>query len=315
MNHAITMGYCVLVSIALLLTLLFTAGYLVAQRRERQWVVPMGRKYLTVTMQWLAGGGVGFPMYPMIAQRRGRRLLAAVIARIAATTCVDNETLRRVVKVYGLDELLIRMIGRSRGIRRAQLLQALAGLPTEEGMAAKLERYVRSGRREVRFYALLAQLAAEPTATLRRLGDYPDRLTAFELSEVIGLLRRGRLPIAHEPLLNAAQENLQLLGMMIVRQFGIVEAAPRLRTLAAEATSERCGAEALYALASLHRPLTGAAVQGRFGRMTAAERKRLLRFIAREGYAATALRELFSEEEMPYFRSLTDTYKRTIVCT
>jgi len=313
--NTVTVTYCVLVATALTLTLIFTAGYCIRQRRERQWVIPMGRKYLTVTMLWLAGGSVGFPMYPMITRRRGRRLLAAVIARMAAATCVDEEALRRIVKVYGLDELLMRQIGRSGGIRRARLLQALSGLPLDGEVAAGLERYVRSGRREVRFYALLAQLAAEPTSTLRRLGDYPDRLTAFELSEVIGLLRRGRLPIAHEPLLDAPQENLQMLGMMIVRQFGIIEAAPRLRALAADAASQRTGVEALYALASLHRPLTGAAVRSRFERMTAAERKRLLRFIAREGYAAAALRELFSEEEMPYFRSLTDTYKRTIVCT
>lgn len=313
--NTVTMTYCVLVATALVLTLAFTAGYCVARRRERQWVVPMGRKYLTVTMRWLAGGSAGFPMYPMITRRRGRRLLAAVIARMAEATCVDEEALRRLVKVYGLDELLMRQIGRIGGIRRARLLQALSGLPLDEKLAARLERYVRSRRREVRFYALLAQLAAEPTSTLRRLGDYPDRLTAFELSEVIGLLRRGRLPIAHEPLLDAAQENLQMLGMMIVRQFGIIEATPRLRALAAEAVSERTGVEALYALASLHRPLTGAAVRSRFERMTAADRKQLLRFIAREGYAAAALRELFSEEEMPYFRNLTDTYKRTIVCT
>lgn len=313
--NAITITYCVLVATALTLTLIFTAGYCVMQRRERQWVIPMGRKYLTVTMLWLAGGSVGFPMYPMITRRRARRLLAAVIARMAEATCVDEEALRRIVKVYGLDELLMRQIGRIGGIRRARLLQALSGLPLDKKAAVRLERYVRSGRREVRFYALLAQLAAEPTSTLRRLGDYPDRLTAFELSEVIGLLRRGRLPIAHEPLLDAAQENLQMLGMMIVRQFGIIEAAPRLRALAADAASERTGVEALYALASLHRPLTGAAVRSRFERMTTAERKRLLRFIAREGYAAAALRELFSEEEMPYFRNLTDTYKRTIVCT
>ncbi len=311
----VTITYCVMVAAALLLTLVFTAGYCVRQRRQQQWVIPMGRKYLTITMLWLAGGGVGFPMYPMITRRRARRLLAAVIARIAETTCVDDEALRRLVKIYGLDELLLRQIGRSGGIRRARMLQALSGLPLDEKLAAGLERYVHSRRREVRFYALLAQLAAEPTSTLRRLGDYPDRLTAFELSEVIGLLRRGRLPIAHEPLLDAAQENLQMLGMMIVRQFGIIEAVPRLRALAADAVSERTGVEALYTLASLHRPLTGAAVRSRFERMTAGERKRLLRFVAREGYAAAGVRELFSEEEMPYFQGLTDTYKRTIVCT
>ena len=53
---------------------------------------------------------------------------------------------------------------------------------------------------------------------------------------------------------------------------------------------------------------------GRIASMSRAERKALMRYMAREGYAPAVLRRLFDDRERPYYESLIHSYKRSLVC-
>ena len=53
---------------------------------------------------------------------------------------------------------------------------------------------------------------------------------------------------------------------------------------------------------------------GRIASMSRAERKALMRYMAREGYAPAVLRRLFGDRERPYYESLIHSYKRSLVC-
>ena len=59
---------------------------------------------------------------------------------------------------------------------------------------------------------------------LRLMAEYPEPFSACEVGEIMAVLRRGMLPIAYEPLIGSPSRNLRIVGLNIVRQFGIEEA-------------------------------------------------------------------------------------------
>lgn len=288
----------------------------VRQRRQEQWGEPMRLKYLRIILAWMLSGAHGLPAFPLISRRGARRLLSETVARLAVSTYgLDPKPLKRIVKAHRLDERLLARARSSLGSRRARYLLYLSALPLDADFSARLEPFSRSRRRCVRFYALLARLACDPQKALTLIGAYREPFTPLELSELVALLRRGMLPIAYEPLLEAPDANFRLLGMAIVRQFGIEEAEKQLLRIAANPACGELAAEAVYTLTALHRPVGRPQVAACCARMSAAQRKSLLRYMAREGYAVRALEPLFRGEERPYFEALVDSYKRTIVCS
>ena len=308
--------YALVVATATAVLLLLTGWRTLAERRRRLRDEPLGLKYLRIVVSWLLAGAGALPAFPGIERRRARRLLGEAVARLSVSTYgLDPAPLRRIVETYRLDELLLARARRAKGSLRARRLLQLSWLPLEPSFSARLEPFTHSRSRCVRFYALLARLACDPRDALGLIAAYGDPFTPLELSEVISLLRRGMLPIAYEPLLAAGEENFRRLGMAIVRQFGIEEAEERLLRIAGEPSCGELAVEAVYTLCALHRTLSRPQVRGCFARMTADQRKELLRYMAREGYAVHALETLFHGEERPYFESLVDSYKRTLVCS
>ena len=67
----------------------------------------------------------------------------------------------------------------------------------------------------------MTRLAFDPTMALRLVGEFARPFTVYEVSEVMATLRRGVLPVAYEPLLDSSDRNLRIVGLNIVRQFGI----------------------------------------------------------------------------------------------
>ena len=171
---------------------------------------------------------------------------------------------------------------------------------------------MRSRNRYVRFYALMTQLAAEPATSLRRMAEYDYPFSACEVGEIMAVLRRGMLPIAYEPLIGSPSRNLRIVGLNIVRQFGIEEAERLLLRIVSGDEDPELVREALYTLCALRRPLTRRAVSGRLSAMPPAERKALLRYVVAEGYSPGPLRRLLDERERPYYESLVQTYKRSL---
>ena len=288
------------------------AGELRRRRRSRDTM--LRAKYLHIVMLALTGEEE-VPRFPMLERAGGRRRLAETVAGLVAVTYgLDPEPLRHIVAHYGLDEWLLRRIRRARGYRRAHFLALLARLPIECGAAARVAVYTRNRNRYVRFYALMVQLSAEPSVSLRRMAEYGYPFSACEVSEIMAILRRGILPIAYEPLVESPNRNLRMVGLGIVRQFGIEEAERHLLRIIGGDQAPELGREALYTLCSMRRPLSRREVAGRIASMNRAERKALLRFMAQEGYSPAVLRRLFDDHERPYYESLIQSCKRRLVC-
>lgn len=143
----------------------------------------------------------------------------------------------------------------------------------------------RAATRYVRFQSLMVRLPPDPSTALRLMAEYPDPFSACEVGEIMAVLRRGMLPIAYEPLIGSPSRNLRIVGLNIVRQFGIEEAERLLLRIVSGDENPELVREALYTLCALRRPLTRRAVSGRLSAMSPAERKALLRYVVAEGYS------------------------------
>lgn len=73
-------------------------------------------------------------------------------------------------------------------------------------------------------------------------------------------------------------------------------------------------ATSLRRMAEYEHPFSACEVAGRIASMDRAQRKALLRHMAREGYSPSVLQRLFDDRERPYFESLIHSYKRSLVC-
>ena len=153
----------------------------------------------------------------------------------------------------------------------------------------------------------MVRLAADPSTARRLMAEYPEPFSACEVGEIMAVLRRGMLPIAYEPLIGSPSRNLRIVGLNIVRQFGIEEAERLLLRIVSGDEDPELVREALYTLCALRRPLTRRAVSGRLSAMPPAERKALLRYVVAEGYSPGPLRRLLDERERPYYESLVQT--------
>lgn len=308
--------YCA-VTAALAFALMGAAGIGEAARRRReQWGSAVREEYLRLVLLALAEGDPDGTngRFPGIGRVGARHALAEVLSRLAASTYgLDNRPLRRIVRENGLESHLLRRIRRTRGYRRAYYLLLLSRLPLEARTDAAVARYTTSRNPYVSFYALMTRLAFDPTMALRLVGEFARPFTVYEVSEVMATLRRGVLPVAYEPLLDSPDRNLRIVGLNIVRQFGIEEAERQLLGIVRNGPQE-LAREAVYTLCALHRPLARREVADFVRGMNAADRKALLRSMAREGYSARAVGALSPEPERAYYRSLVDSYKCRIVC-
>ena len=280
-----------------LLSLLGAAELHARRRRCRD--AALRAKYLRIVMLYLLAGEGPAPRFPMIRRAGARLLLVETVAGLAGVT-------------YGLDAWLLRRTARSRGYRRARCLLLLSRLPVGAAAADCAARYAASRNRYVRFQSLMVRLAADPSTALRLMAEYPEPFSACEVGEIMAVLRRGMLPIAYEPLIGSPSRNLRIVGLNIVRQFGIEEAERLLLRIVSGDEDPELVREALYTLCALRRPLTRRAVSGRLSAMPPAERKALLRYVVAEGYSPGPLRRLLDERERPYYESLVQTYKRSL---
>ncbi|MEG2096341.1 MAG: hypothetical protein RRY73_06655 [Alistipes sp.] len=306
--------YAILILILLVVARAVWCGLLA--RHRAQWIEPMRMKYLHIVMSAFVTGKEEPPHFPLLHRYGARQVLAEVVSRLSLSTAgLDPDSLRHFVKTYRLDELFLRRARRTRGEERAFCLLQLAGLPLDVSVAKRVASYRESSNRSVRFYALLVQLACHPTAALSLMATFREPFTPFERSELIALLRRGALPITYDALLAAPEHHLKCFGLAIVREFGIEEAQTRILRLVANPPTAEVGIEAMYTLCALRGSSMGRAMKLGFSRMTAEDRKTLLRHMVNEGYATHLLERWLDREERPYFETLVHSYKRTIVCS
>ncbi len=255
------------------------------------------------------------PSHSHIRARSTRSRLAlaeAIYIVVSHTYGNDIERLRPIVERHKLEKLLIRRIRLSRGAKRAHLLMLLSTIPTNTLITTHLKRDTHSRDKDVRISALTAILAANPSVAIRTISSLEFDLTPFDTARIIALLRRGLLPIAYEPLLANSNRNLRILGLAIVRHFGIEIAEKRLHKIISTEEDISIISETIYTLASLGRPLGHTRIRERLAAMPAQKRKELCRHLTVEGYSLAAVRSLFTEGESIYAESLINSYKRAL---
>lgn len=202
-------------------------------------------------------------------------------------------------------------IRRNGGYRRAYYLHLLSRMPVDEKTVRAVERYTHSRNRYVRFCALSVQMMADMSALSSKIDAYSHRLSYFELSEVLRMLRQNVQPVDYEPLILSPNRNLRMLGLSVVWRFGIEDAEEILLRIVAENRSEE-SVGAMYVLCTLHSVITRPEVEKFVGGMNPVQRRVLLRYIARQGYSANALQVFIPEEEKRYYVSLVDSYKLNV---
>lgn len=248
--------------------------------------------------------------------RRSRMALARAIYTVVSHTYgCDPEPIRRVAERNDLERLLLRQIRHSHNARRAHLLMLLSAIPLGPDTINSIVPYTQSRDHDTRISALSVTLAANPSMAIRTIAALEYDLTPFDIARIIALLRRGLLPIAYEPLLANGNRNLRMLGLAIVRNFGIEIAEKRLHNIISQESDTAIIGETIYTLASLGRPLGHTRIRERLAAMPAAQRKALCRHLTVEGYSLGAVRNLFTEAESQYAEVLINSYKRALVRT
>ncbi len=247
-----------------------------------------------------------------LPRRHKLRCAAETVGMLCTTTSgLDEELMHRIAIDNDLERRLLRRIARSSGYRRAAWLTMLARLPLSPTTAHAVAHHLDSRNPFVRLGALLVMLTSDPSSTRPTLCRYRHRLTALEVSEVMTILRRGRVPVAWRPLLEDSHANLRRIGMAVVRQFGIEEAEEALHKVA-EGGDVPLSGEALFTLCLLRRPLHRAARLCRKARLDNARRRSLMRLVAAEGYSHGSLEGVIADHEAEYFTSRVNSYKRML---
>lgn len=282
------------------------------RRRQRLMRSPLLERYLSSIIEAELEGGEFF----VVARSAGERelLLEAVYQVVSHTYGIPISAFRRVVGVNRLDEFLMRRIAWSSGADRARWLLRASVVALSEEQIARLRRYLHSGDAIVRSSALLALLSLQPSRAMQTLASLHYHLSPSDVVRIITLLRRGVMPIAYEPLLKSSNRNVQMLGLAIVRSFGIDIAEKHLHTIISTTTDYTLVREVIYTLSSLGRPLGRDKLKARLCDMTQDERRDLCRYLSVEGYSVAALRTLFTEQEICMNESLIKSYKRDLIC-
>ncbi len=300
--------------------LLAVVSMLYARIRQYKMVVrrTLERCYVSILNRRLLEGASAQCDFPLIERRSSRLLLATVVARMGSMTYgYDRRVLADVVHRNGLDQLLLDEADRSRGMKRVWWLHTLAQIECGDRVYERMVR--RYGHNRNSYVALCMTLAAlnhAPERCIAILAERERPLSPFDLSEVLMMLKRGLIPVAYQPLLRAEQTNVRLLGLCIVRYFGVTEAEEEIA--AAIATDDREVAEAaLFTLCALRLRLDRESVREAARTMSEGRRRAWYRHLASEGYSARAIARILPEGDRPQMREYVEqtvaSYKRCLM--
>lgn len=299
--------------------LLSAVSMLHARVRQRRIGVrrTLERFYVNVLNRRLLEGRCEQCGFPLIERRSSRLTLAIVVAQIGAMTYgYDRRVLAEIVRCYSLDQLLLTEARWSFGMRRVEWLHTLAQIECSDRVYERMmNRYGRSRNSYIALCMTLAALNHSPERCIAILAERERPLSPFDLSEVLMMLKRGLIPVAYQPLLRAEQANVRLLGLCIVRYFGVTEAEEEV--VAAIATDDREVAEAaLFTLCALRLRLDREPVREAARRMSEGRRRSWYRHLASEGYSSRAIFRILPEDDRSqmceYVEQAVASYKRCL---
>ena len=281
---ALIVIWCVFLSIVLAIKIIRRC----TQRKERL----LRGRYCTIISRWLLMGGETTPCLPLIGSQRARMVLVGQLALIStATYGYPSQMILRIVAKYDLDVLLLTRAKMSWGWHRVRAMQLLSQIPLRDSVSQRVTQLKKSKNQYISLYALLAEINHSPERCILALESYPRPLADGELYEVAALLKRGIIPVACEPLLNSSNLNVKMLGVTMIRHFGVIEAEGALLKQIAQ-PNDRVRTAALKTLCSLHLPLSPPEIRSAMGSIDSCDRRILYRHAARLGYSIRSVDRL-----------------------
>ncbi len=247
--------------------------------------------------------------------QRAKRVASEMAAQLSPIIYkLDEEPLLRLNRMLHLSEFLLRKANSTRGDSRAYNLAILSQLPSQSLTLEDIAPFSNDTNRMVRFFAMVAKINIDRTNLLHYVASYNSPMTPFEISHLIGMLRQGSIVVAYQPMLNSHSLNLNLLGLTIVRQFGIESAKDELYKIVEEGDIYTLRREALYTLVALKMELCQLSVVAFVRAMSPSESDNFLRHVACEGYSQGVI-DLFAHKgERQYLHSLINSHKIKIGC-
>ena len=177
-------------------------------------------------------------------------LMQCIVFVAQMTTVEERAWLRVIVRYYHIESYILGRLQSERNEdERAYLLLMLARLPMGAMTVARVEELVGCSSRRVSLSALIVLFAVTPYRAMSLLAKLPYRLSRRDIAEILSIISRGYSPIPYTPLLLSKNYNLRLLGIHLVRRFGIAESRSEIAVIIKERDSELRD-DALSALAS-----------------------------------------------------------------
>ncbi len=296
--------------ISILILLSFSALYVVLRSRRAESYAALQRHYIESILLDSSEGERYIDSLSLLSGRRAKCAAAEVIASLSSVVYrLDSGRLVQISNSLHLPQFLLFRAAHSRGSERALCVALLSQIPSSELSLKELEPFAHDKDRMVQLFALLASIHLDSANAMHYIASYRQGLTPFELSQLLSLLRQGSITVAYQPMLESENHNLNMLGLAIVREFGIETAHRTIRDMVARGGCDSIRREALYTLAVLRQTLSTPSICGYVGRMGYLERQHFLRFVACEGYSQRVVDSFISPCEHRYFHSLIDSYK------
>ncbi|MFI3332264.1 MAG: hypothetical protein SNI51_03990 [Rikenellaceae bacterium] len=300
-----------------IISLLFVVaiGVAMQQRGERN-CEQLRQHYLRLLLLGRGSGERYLDDLSHLSGSRAKRVAAEVVAHITPVIYrIDEEPLLHLNRTLRLSEYLLIEARGARGARRAQILSLLSLLPTDTLTKLHIKPFRCDENRMVRFFAMVTMINIDKDNLLHHVASFDSPLTPFELSYLVGLLRQGAIVVAYQPMLGSFSVNLNMLGLAVVRQFGVEDAEEMLCQIVERRESYHLRREALYTLASLQLSLDRFSLVTFVRSMSHDESQRFLRYVATMGYAQSVIDIFVSKYARPYFHSLINSYKIKIECS
>lgn len=266
----------------------------------------------------LLGGGEGeryLEHLSSLSSSDAKRAAAEVIATLGPIIYrLDQDQLVRISHSLHLCEFLLEQAANNRGVEREVAISQLAQIPSINISKQQLLPFQKDKDRMVHFFALLTIINIDKQNVLHHIASYPFHLTPFELSQLLDLLRRGSVGVAYQPMLSSSSQNLNILGLAIIREYGIESAEMQLRELLESSANRFVCQEILYTLASLQLTLCTPSISCFVKSMGQKARERFLRYVASRGYSQRVIDFFTTKAESQRFHALINSYKIKIEC-
>ena len=147
--------------------------------------------------------------------------------------------LRIIVRYYHIERELLDRAAKSRlASNRAYALALLARLPLSMVTELRIEQFLADVSPQVRFYALMCIFGISPQRAVAHLSRMEHRLSRREVAELLTVMERGYCSLPYALLLMSDNYNLQLLGIHLVRRFGITESKAEIVAIVRNEKSE-----------------------------------------------------------------------------